>query len=64
MTMSNDLSFRGVEIKEEGERRKNSKETRAQLEAMVLRTKPEANKWLHLTFQIAALGRMLSSEAQ
>ena len=45
-----------MEIKEEGERRKNSKETRAHLEAMVLRTKPEANKWPHLTPRIAALG--------
>ena len=44
------------EIKEEGERRKNSKETRAHLEAMFLRTKPEANQWLHLTPRIAALG--------
>ena len=26
------------------------------MEAMVLRTKPEANQWLHLTPQIAALG--------
>ena len=42
--MSNDLWFRGLEIKEEGEERQNSKETRAHLEAMVLRTKPEANK--------------------
>ena len=54
--MSNDLWFRGMEIKEEGERRNNSKETRPHLEAMVLRTKPEANKWLHMTPQIAALG--------
>ena len=54
--MSNDLWFRGKEIKEEGERRKNSKEKRAHLEAMVLRTKVEANKWLHLTPRIAALG--------
>ena len=53
--MSNDLWFRGMEVKKEGERRKNSKETRAHLEAMVLRTKPEANKWLHLTPRIAAL---------
>ena len=45
-----------MEIKEEGERRKISKETRAHLEAMSLRTKPEANKWLHLTPRIAALG--------
>ena len=56
VAMSNDLWFQGMEVKEEGERRKNSKETRAHLEAMVLRTKPEANKWLHLTPRIAALG--------
>ena len=55
--MSNDLWFRGMETKEEGERRKNSKETRAHLKAMVLRKKPEANKWLHLTQRTAALGR-------
>ena len=45
-----------MEVKEEGERRKNSKETRAQLEAMSLRMKPEANQWLHLTPRVAALG--------
>ena len=45
-----------MEIKEEGGRRKNSKETRAHLEAMVLRTKPEANHWLHLIPRVAALG--------
>ena len=56
VAMSNDLWFRGMEKKEEGERRKNSKETRAHLEAMVLRTKPEANQWLHLSLRIAALG--------
>ena len=56
VAMSNDLWFRGMEVKEEGERRKYSKETRAHLEAMVLRTKPEANKWLHLIPRIAALG--------
>ena len=44
VAMSNDLWFRGIEIKEKGERRKNSKETRAHLEAMILRAKPEANK--------------------
>ena len=43
VAMSNKLWFRGMDVKEEGERRKNSKETRAHLEAMVLRTKPEAN---------------------
>ena len=36
--MSDDLWFRGWEIKEEREKRQNSKETRAHLEAMVLRT--------------------------
>ena len=45
-----------MDIKEEGERRQNSKETRAHLEAMVLRTKLEANEWLHLTPRIAAQG--------
>ena len=45
-----------MDIKEEGERRNNSKNTRAHLEAMVLRTKPEANQWLHLTPRAAALG--------
>ena len=54
--MSKDLWFREMEIKEEGKRRKNSKETRDLLEAMVLRTKSEANKWLHLSPRIAALG--------
>ena len=56
VAMSNDMWFRGMEIKEARERRENSKETRAHLEAMVLRTKPEANQWLHLTPRIAALG--------
>ena len=56
VAMSKDFWFRGIEIKEEGERRKNSKETRAHLEAMVLRTKPEDNKRLNLTPRIAALG--------
>ena len=45
-----------MDIRDEGERRKNSKDTRAHLEAMVLRTKPEANQWLHLTPRVAALG--------
>ena len=45
-----------MEIKEEGEKKKTSKETSAHLEAMVLRSKPEANKWLHLTPRIAAMG--------
>ena len=43
-------------MKERRERREDSKETRAHLDAMVLRTKPEANQWLHLTPRIAALG--------
>ena len=42
--------------KTEKREKENSKETRAHLEAMVLRTKPEANQWLHLTPRIAALG--------
>ena len=56
VAMSNELWFRGREIKEEGEIMKISQETRAHLEVMVLRTKPEAIKWLHLTPRIAALG--------
>ena len=44
VAMSNDLWFRGMEVKEGRERREISKETRAHLEAMVLRTKPEANQ--------------------
>ena len=56
VAMSNDLWFRGMRVKGEGGRRKNSTETRAHLEAMVLRTKPEANNWLHVTPRIATLG--------
>ena len=56
VAISIDLWFRGMDIKEEGERRNNSKDTRAHLEAMVLRTKPEANQWLYLTPRVAALG--------
>ena len=56
VVMSNDLWFRRMESREEGERRNNSKEVRAHLEVMVLRTKPEANQWLHLTPRLAALG--------
>ena len=33
----------------------NAEQTEAQLEALTLRTKPEANKWLHLTPWAAAL---------
>ena len=43
-------------MKGEKERRKNSKETIAHLEATVLRTKSEAKQWLHLTPRVAALG--------
>ena len=43
--MSNDLWFRAMEVTCEKARRKNSQETRAHLEAMVLRTKPEANQF-------------------
>ena len=56
MGKSNDLWFRETEIKEEGEKRQNAKELKAHLEAMVLQTKPESNKWLHLTPRITALG--------
>ena len=56
IAMSNDLWFRGMEASGERERRKNSQETRAHLEAMILRTKPETNQWLHLTPRVAALG--------
>ena len=51
VAMSNNLWFRGMDIKEEGERKNNSKDTRAHL-----RTKPEANQLLHLTLREAALG--------
>ena len=56
VAMSNDLWFRGMKVKEGRERREKSKETRAHLEAMVLRAKAKANQWLHLTPRIAALG--------
>ena len=56
VAMSNDLWFRGMDVTGEKERGKNSQETRAHLEAMVLRTKPGANQWLHLTPRVAALG--------
>ena len=54
--ISNDLWFRAMEVTGENTRRKNSNETRAHLEALVLRTKPEANQWLHLNPRVAALG--------
>ena len=44
VAMSNDFWFRGMDVTGERERRKNSQETRAHLEALVLRTKPEANQ--------------------
>ena len=54
---SNDLWVRGMDVDEEEKtKRQNAKETKAHLRAMVLRTKPEAIKWLHLTPRIAALG--------
>ena len=56
IAMSNDLWFRAMEVTGKNTRRKNSQVTRAQLEAMVLRTKPEANKWLNLSPRVAALG--------
>ena len=55
--ISNDLWLRGMEFHEEEKpKRQNAKETKAHSEAMVLRIKQEANKWLHLTPRIAALG--------
>ena len=54
--MSNDLCIRAMEVTGENTRRKNSLETRAHLEVMVLRIKPEANQWLHLNPRVAALG--------
>ena len=56
VTISNDLWFRAMEKTGEGTKRKNSLETIAQLEAMVLRTKPEANQWQHLSPRVTALG--------
>ena len=41
-----------MEVTGEKARRK----TRANLEAMVLRTKPEANQWLHISPRVAAVG--------
>ena len=42
VAMSKDLWFRGMDVTGERDRRNNSQEIRAHLEAMVLRTKPEA----------------------
>ena len=56
IAMSSDLWFRGMEAAGEREKTKKSQETGSHLEAMVLRTKPEANQWLHLTPRVAALG--------
>ena len=44
--MDSEISIRAV----------NSAKRKRVEEAMVLRTKPEANRWLHLTPRIAALG--------
>ena len=45
--MSNDIRLRRLVFDEkEKPKRQNAKETKAHLKAMVLRTKPEANKWL------------------
>ena len=57
--VSNYLWFRNDEISEvigETSTRRKDEVTEAQLEALNLRTKPEANKWLHLTPRIGALG--------
>ena len=56
VAMSNDLWFRAMKVTGENTRRKNSLETRAHLEAMVLRTKSEANQWLHTNPRVVALG--------
>ena len=51
--MSNDLWFRETEIDEEEKpKRQNAKETKTHL---VLATKLEVSKWLHLNSQIAPL---------
>ena len=55
IAMSNDAWFRALEVTGENTRRINSQETRAQLEAMILSTKPEANKRLHLSPRVSAL---------
>ena len=54
--LSNGLWLRRMEFDgEERPKRQNAKETKTHLEAMVLRTKPESNKWLHLTSRTPAL---------
>ena len=53
--MSNDLWFIVLEVEEEEDKRQSAKETKANLRAMTLQTKPEANKWLHLTPRVAAI---------
>ena len=55
IAMSNDVWFRGMEAAGERVKKKHSQETRAHLEAMVLRIETEANQWLHLTPRVAAL---------
>ena len=54
--MPKEMWFRGMENKEVGEKRQSAKETKAHLEAMLLRTKPEPSKWLYFTPRKAALG--------
>ena len=54
--MSNDLWFSGKKFEEEEDKRQNAKEMNAHLEAMVLRTKREAKKRLHLIPRVATLG--------
>ena len=54
--MSNDLWFRRMEVEAVEKPKRQTNEKKVLLEAMVLRTKPRANKWLHLNPRIAALG--------
>ena len=56
-------SEEGNLMKKEGPKSQNDKETKAHLEAMVLRTKPESNKWLHLIFNSSNWTRTLLSGA-
>ena len=54
--MSNDLWFRIDEVNEETSTRRNAEKTEAQPEALTLRTKVKANKWLHFTLRVGARG--------
>ena len=54
--MSNDLWFRIDEVNEETSTRRNAEKTEAQPEALTLRTKVKANKWLHFTPRVGARG--------